>query len=88
VENERRHIALSQRQHRRVELADVPERIEGCGSNADDASIRPFHVDIPQKHVDDLRRRIRATRWPEKETVGDASQGVQLATTQALVSYC
>jgi pimeloyl-ACP methyl ester carboxylesterase len=49
--------------------------------------IRPFHVDIPQEHLDDLRRRIAATRWPEKETVADASQGVQLATTQELARY-
>ena len=55
---------------------------------ADDPSaIRPFRVSIPQKEVDDLRKRILATRLPDKETVADASQGVQLATTQALVSY-
>src|SRR6185436_46131 len=49
--------------------------------------IRPFDVSIPQADLDDLRRRIKATRWPEKETVNDASQGVQLATTQKLATY-
>jgi len=51
------------------------------------AEIRPFHVDFPQEDVDDLRRRIAATRWPEKETVADQSQGVQLATMEALARY-
>ena len=51
------------------------------------AAIRPFYVDIPDEALDDLRRRIAATRWPEKEPVSDASQGVQLATVQALVRY-
>jgi Epoxide hydrolase N terminus len=49
--------------------------------------IRSFHVDVPQEELDDLRRRIQATRWPEKETVADASQGVQLATLQELARY-
>jgi pimeloyl-ACP methyl ester carboxylesterase len=47
-------------------------------------AIRPFRVDIPEEAFVDLRRRIAATRLPEKETVADASQGVQLATMQAL----
>ncbi len=49
--------------------------------------VRPFHVEIPQEDLDDLKRRILATRWPTKETVSDASQGVQLATMQALANY-
>jgi pimeloyl-ACP methyl ester carboxylesterase len=49
--------------------------------------IRPFHVDVPEEHLDDLRRRIAATRWPESETVADESQGVQLATMQELIRY-
>jgi hypothetical protein len=52
-----------------------------------DAAIRPFKIDFPQDAIDDLRRRIAATRWPDKETVADASQGVQLATMQALARY-
>ncbi len=49
--------------------------------------IRPFDIDISEDELADLRRRIAATRWPEKETVADQSQGVQLATMQALVQY-
>src|SRR5689334_5906493 len=49
--------------------------------------VRPFHVDIPDEALDDLRRRIAATRWPSKELVADGSQGVQLATLQALARY-
>jgi pimeloyl-ACP methyl ester carboxylesterase len=50
-------------------------------------SIRPFRVDVPDAALDDLRRRILATRWPDKETVGDRSQGVQLAKLRPLVEY-
>src|SRR5688572_27036420 len=53
-------------------------------SNTD---IRPFQVNIPDEALDDLRRRIDATRWPEKETVADLSQGVPLATMQKLTHY-
>src|SRR5262245_12566400 len=49
--------------------------------------IRPFHVDIPEEKLTDLRRRIDATQWPEQETVADRSQGVQLATIQNLARY-
>ena len=56
-------------------------------TTAIDVSIRPFKVDIPEEQLTDLRRRIAATRLPEKETVADASQGVQLATMQKLVRY-
>ncbi|MET8276387.1 epoxide hydrolase family protein [Streptomyces sp. NPDC005096] len=50
-------------------------------------SIRPFRVNFPQKDLADLRRRIVSTRWPEKETVGDQSQGAQLATMKELAHY-
>src|SRR4030081_2146261 len=49
--------------------------------------IRPFHVDIPDEALGDLRRRIAATNWPEKETVADQSQGVPLAMIQKLARY-
>jgi len=49
--------------------------------------IHPFRVDVPQEALEDLRRRIAATNWPEKETVADQSQGVQLATIQKLARY-
>jgi pimeloyl-ACP methyl ester carboxylesterase len=50
-------------------------------------AIRPFHVEVPQEQIDDLLRRIAATRWPSKELVEDRSQGVQLATLQELARY-
>src|SRR5437868_12727090 len=51
------------------------------------AAIRPFRVNVPKEQLADLRRRIAATRWPDKETVDDRSQGVQLAKLQELVRY-
>jgi pimeloyl-ACP methyl ester carboxylesterase len=53
----------------------------------DKNAIRPFRVKVPQGELTELRRRIKATRWPDRETVTDASQGVQLATTQKLARY-
>ncbi|MEU8006775.1 epoxide hydrolase [Catellatospora sp. NPDC049111] len=50
-------------------------------------AIRPFTVEVPQSQLDDLRSRIEAMRWPEKETVDDLTQGVQLATMQALAKH-
>jgi pimeloyl-ACP methyl ester carboxylesterase len=50
-------------------------------------AIRPFSINFPEEALVDLRRRINATKWPERETVADATQGVQLATTQALARY-
>ena len=60
-----------------TKLADVVEA----------TAIRPFQVNVPEAELTELRRRINATRWPERETVADASQGVQLATMQALARY-
>jgi pimeloyl-ACP methyl ester carboxylesterase len=56
-------------------------------SAAADDSIRPFKVNIAQSQLDDLRRRIAETRWPDKETVKDQSQGIQLQQVQDLVRY-
>jgi pimeloyl-ACP methyl ester carboxylesterase len=50
-------------------------------------TVRPFHIDVPEEDLVELRRRIAATQWPEKETVADESQGVQLATIQELARY-
>src|SRR5690349_21141173 len=50
-------------------------------------AIRPFHVDVPEAALVDLRQRVAATIWPDRETVADASQGVQLATMQQLARY-
>jgi pimeloyl-ACP methyl ester carboxylesterase len=54
---------------------------------APSTEIRPFQVEFPQDQLDDLRRRVTATRWPTRELVADRSQGVQLATLQALARY-
>jgi pimeloyl-ACP methyl ester carboxylesterase len=50
-------------------------------------AVRPFRIDVPEEDLVDLRRRIMETRWPEREAVADASQGVQLATIQELARY-
>lgn len=50
-------------------------------------AIRPFTVNFPEADLIDLRRRVKATRWPDRETVKDPSQGAQLATMQALARY-
>src|SRR5258708_20764471 len=49
--------------------------------------VTPFKVHVPQAALDDLKRRLASTRWPERETVGDWSQGVPLQKAQALVAY-
>src|SRR6266404_647072 len=49
--------------------------------------ITPFKIQVPQAALDDLKRRLGNTRWPNKETVGDWSQGVPLQKAQALVAY-
>jgi pimeloyl-ACP methyl ester carboxylesterase len=59
----------------------------GATPATDNTAIRPFHVNVPETELTDLRRRIKATKWPERETVADASQGVQLATMQNLAHY-
>lgn len=55
--------------------------------DAEAATIRPFHVAVPDGQLVDLRRRIEATRWPDQETVADPSQGIQLARIKPLVEY-
>jgi hypothetical protein len=62
--------------------------VQPTSNQADDKNtIRPFHVNVPEADLTELRRRINATKWPERETVTDASQGVQLATIQRLARY-
>ena len=56
-------------------------------TSSDKAAIRPFQVNVPEADLADLRRRIQATKFPEREPVPDATQGVQLATVQALARY-
>src|SRR5690242_20873830 len=56
-------------------------------SAATNDEIRPFHIDIPEADLVDLRRRLATTRWPDKETVADDSQGVPLSMLKDLVRY-
>ncbi|SCK32646.1 Pimeloyl-ACP methyl ester carboxylesterase [Variovorax sp. HW608] len=65
-------------------LADVRSDLVAADLPRDDARIRPFAVHVPQSELADLHRRIAATRWPSRELVTDASQGVQLATMREL----
>jgi hypothetical protein len=53
----------------------------------EDVAVRPFHVSFPPSDLEELRRRVEATRWPEQETVADDSQGVPLAMMQTLARY-
>ena len=67
-------------------MTDVmPDVAEETGAAT--AGIRPFRASFSDEQLDDLRKRIEATRWPERETVSDASQGVQLGTAQKLAQY-
>jgi pimeloyl-ACP methyl ester carboxylesterase len=61
-------------------------RINSAPAATSDA-IRPFRIDVPEENLVDLRRRIRATRWPDRQTVDDQSQGIQLAKIKPLVEY-
>ena len=65
----------------------LPAHPAGATEGTEASAIRPFHVEVPEKQLLDLRRRAMATRWPEKEQVADQSQGVPLATMQQLVHY-
>src|SRR5689334_2731127 len=58
-----------------------------AASASADTAIRPFQIDIPQRELEELHRRIDATRWPSRELVADRSQGVQLAAIQELARY-
>src|SRR6267142_2591089 len=68
--------------------AVLPARADnGPASKEDRAPIRPFHVNVPKAELTELRKRIQATKWPARELVTDASQGVQLATMRKLARY-
>jgi pimeloyl-ACP methyl ester carboxylesterase len=60
---------------------------EATAAGVENAAIRPFRMEVPQEEIDELRRRVQTTRWPDRETVADQSQGVQLAAIQALARY-
>jgi hypothetical protein len=70
------HACLPSRQT----LTNYWDTCRGGRPAADKNAIRSFHVNVPEVELTELRGRIKATKWPERETVTDASQGVQLAT--------
>ena len=86
-------LALSPTSARRLAAAVLAATAIGGASatpapaETNDTAIRPFRVNVPDAALADLRKRVLATRWPEKETVNDRSQGVQLAKLQELVRY-
>jgi pimeloyl-ACP methyl ester carboxylesterase len=71
---------MSHGNQKSVKQGSAPRRPATAGSG----KVRPFRIKVPQAELTDLRRRITATKWPERETVGDATQGVQLRTMQKL----
>src|SRR5262245_43382055 len=70
-------------------LDAMTEKTVGAGGQSDSerVEIRPFHVSVSDAELSDLRRRINMTRWPDRELVADATQGVQLQTVQKLARY-
>ena len=86
-------LALSSTSAHRLALAVLAATAIGGASatpataETNDTAIRPFRVNVPDAALADLRTRVLATRWPDKETVSDRSQGVQLAKLQELVRY-
>ena len=68
-------------------MTPTSTRQQSNEQTTDRNAIRPFRVDVPEEELIELRRRIKATRWPDRETVTDETQGVQLATVQALAQY-
>ena len=68
-------------------MTPTSTRQQSTEQTTDKNAIRPFRVDVPEEELIELRRRIKATRWPDRETVTDETQGVQLATVQALAQY-
>ena len=68
-------------------MTTTATKTANMGQASDKTAIRPFHINVPEAELTELRRRINETRWPERETVTDASQGVQLSTMQALAQY-
>src|SRR5688572_17525333 len=86
-------LSLSSLSERLVGLPTLVATISGVlpvpviAAEGDKTAIRPFTFTAPEKDLVELRRRVNATVWPDRETVSDASQGVQLATVQALARY-
>jgi pimeloyl-ACP methyl ester carboxylesterase len=70
-----------------IATATVPALAADSTASKDPTAIRPFHFSAPKSELTELRKRIKDTKWPERELVADTSQGVQLATIKALAQY-
>ncbi len=70
-----------------AKVASGNRNVQNVSDAAPETAIRPFHIAVPQTALDDLRKRIAATRWPDRELVADQSQGVKRARLQQLVRY-
>src|SRR5688500_6673128 len=68
-------------------MTQTSAKQQSSDQSGDKTALRPVQVNVPETELTELRRRIKATRWPERETVNDISQGVQLATMQKLADY-
>ena len=68
-------------------MIQTASRQPGSKQAGDRNKLRSFHANVPEADLTEMLQRIKATKWPERETVPDASQGVQLATMQALARY-
>jgi pimeloyl-ACP methyl ester carboxylesterase len=79
-----KHSKKTQKEDTMTQAIGTPQ---GSKRAADKNAIRPFQVSVPEAELTELRKRINATKWPERETVTDQSQGVQLATIQSLARY-
>src|SRR5262245_29155846 len=81
------HAATTTTTQRETALTQLNTVQPDAATDTAAAAIRPFRVNVPGEPLDDLRLRLAATRWPDRETVTDRSQGVQLATMRELVRY-
>jgi pimeloyl-ACP methyl ester carboxylesterase len=81
------HLVHAARSDKGDAMNDTVATIQDTSATRHAAAIRPFHVHFPDSDLADLRRRIDATRWPERETVRDDTQGVRLAVMQSLARY-
>jgi pimeloyl-ACP methyl ester carboxylesterase len=82
-----RQPTMTQPTTTQLNAVDAPTASPASREAAGEEAVRPFRAHVPDADLADLRRRLQATRWPDKETVADASQGAQLANLQELVRY-
>jgi pimeloyl-ACP methyl ester carboxylesterase len=87
AQNANSYARTANEEGKKLDVANASSEAKAARTATNDESIRPFRVKVPNEDLQDLRRRLRATRWPDKETVTDQSQGPRLADLQDLVRY-